>query len=116
MSHTCHAPDCNRRVPPRMLMCAPHWGALPAKIQRAIWREYRRGQEIDKNPSLRYLAVQRLACAYSVFKPNDEAAVLAALPYLGEALRYARIATEQGHGDPLEGLTPDWPAKPLNKA
>jgi hypothetical protein len=93
-----------------MLFCLPHWRALPKKIQDAIWREYRPGQERDKRPTWRYMAVQRLACAYSVFKPDDEAAVLEAIPYLQEAVRYAKEAVATGLGDPLEDLVPkDWP-------
>jgi hypothetical protein len=96
-----------------MLMCRAHWFALPPKIRSAIWREYRPGQEISKRPSLRYLAVQRLACAYSVFKPNDEKAALEALGYLAEGVRHAREAVKAGLGDPLENLVPaEWPTKP----
>ena len=36
--------------------CRKHWFALPPKIRSAIWRVYRPGQEIDKEPSLEYLA------------------------------------------------------------
>jgi hypothetical protein len=95
-----------------MLFCLPHWRALPKKVQDAVWREYRSGQEIDKKPSLRYLAVQKLACAYSVFKPDDEIAVLEAIPFLQAATRYAKEAVAAGLGDPLENLVPkDWPVK-----
>lgn len=110
MSHVCHAPDCNRPVPARMWGCKTHWFALPLKIRNAIWREYRPGQENDKKPSLRYLAVQRLACAHSVFKPDDEEAALRALGYLQEAVLYQREAIKEGFGDPLENLiAKDWP-------
>jgi hypothetical protein len=80
---------------------------MPDKIQQAIWREYRPGQEVDKQPSSRYIAVQRLACAQSVFKPDDEEAARTALPYLVEAVRYRRAAIAEGAGDPLEGLVTD---------
>jgi hypothetical protein len=89
-----------------MLFCLPHWRALPKKVQDAVWREYRSGQEIDKKPSLRYLSVQRLACALSVFKPDDEEAALLALVCLKEAVNYSRAAVEAGLGDPLENLAP----------
>ncbi len=104
MNHTCHAPGCKKLVPPQMYACKPHWYALPKKIRDAIWREYRPGQEDDKKPSLRYLAVQRLACAHLAFKPNDEKAVLATFPYIQEALQYRKKAIEAELGDPLEGL------------
>jgi hypothetical protein len=62
------------------------------------------------------MAVQRLALAYSVFRPNDEKCVLEALRYVGDAMRYAKLAVEAGQGDPLEGLIPkDWPM-PVKKA
>jgi hypothetical protein len=61
MTHHCHAHGCNRSVPPRMFACREHWFALSKEMQDAIWREYRSGQEVDKRPSLRYLAVQQLA-------------------------------------------------------
>lgn len=112
MSHTCHAPDCNRIVPARMFACKFHWYKLPKKIQDAIWDEYRNGQEITKRPTFRYMAVQRLACAYLVFEPHSEKAVRKALPYLAEAIRYQKAAIEAGLGDPLENLIPkEWPTK-----
>lgn len=102
MSHTCHAHDCHRQVPPSMLMCRGHWFSLRKAMRGAIWREYRPGQERDKKPSLRYLAVQRRAVGEVVFKPNDERAAAAAAPYLLESERLRRACVEAGHGDPLE--------------
>jgi hypothetical protein len=110
VSHACHAPSCKRQVPPHMFACRPHWLALPQKMRRAIWREYRPGQELDKRPSRRYLAVQQLACAHLVFKAHDDEAVLATLPYISEAMRYAKESIVDGLGDPLEDLIPkEWP-------
>lgn len=117
MSHTCHAPGCNRLIPPRMFACTGHWFALPNKMRDAIWREYREGQEIDKRPSVRYLAAQQLACAHLVFRPNDEKAVIKALPYISGVLECAKKAIADGLGDPLEGLIPkEWPTMPVVKA
>jgi hypothetical protein len=90
-----------------MLMCLRHWKALPGKVQRAIWREYRAGQEHTKLPTHRYMAVQQLAVMHSAFKPNDEAAALAAATYLRSALAYRAEAIRLGHGDPLDGLLPE---------
>lgn len=53
--HLCHAIGCERVVPPRMLMCAPHWRMVPLGMQRAVWRTYRPGQERMKDPSSAYL-------------------------------------------------------------
>jgi hypothetical protein len=105
MNHTCHAPGCTLQVPARMFACRTHWFALPQKIRNAIWREYRDGQEVDKKPSLRYLAVQQLACAHSVFKPYDENAAKEAIKYLARAVGFAREAVREGFGDPLFGLS-----------
>ena len=59
MTHTCHATGCNRAVPPKYLMCGKHWAMVPKSQQLEIWRHYRPGQEIDKNPSAAYLGVMK---------------------------------------------------------
>ncbi len=56
--HTCHALGCEKAVPPKMLMCLRHWRMVPVPLQRAVWREYVPGQEIRKDPTSAYLAVQ----------------------------------------------------------
>jgi hypothetical protein len=89
-----------------MFACRAHWFALRKKTRDAIWREYRPGQENDKKPSLRYLSVQRFACAELAFRPNDEAAALESARYLAEAIRLREEAIERGDGDPLDGLAP----------
>lgn len=61
MPHTCHAESCQVPVPPKMLMCRKHWYMVPAPLRREVWRVYRPGQEIDKNPSSEYLDVMRAA-------------------------------------------------------
>lgn len=57
MTHTCHARGCSTEVPPRLLMCLKHWRMVPKDMQKAVWRAYRPGQEVDKNPSPQYLRV-----------------------------------------------------------
>lgn len=59
MSHTCHWPGCIREVPPRMWGCETHWFKLPMALRNEIWRTYRPGQEITKDPSREYLAAAR---------------------------------------------------------
>jgi hypothetical protein len=66
MDHNCHAFGCTRKVPPRLLMCAAHWRIVPRQIQAQVWKHYRPGQEIDKNPTEAYLLVQR-AAIWAVF-------------------------------------------------
>ena len=87
-----------------MFACKAHWFGLPVKIRRAIWREYKPGQERTKDPSLRYLAVQRLAVMHTAFKPHDEEAAAVCAKYLQQALAFADAAVERGEGNPLEGL------------
>jgi hypothetical protein len=59
--HRCHADGCSRPVPPELLMCLRHWRLVPGPLQKAVWRTYRRGQEVDKNPSTEYLDAARNA-------------------------------------------------------
>jgi hypothetical protein len=40
--------------------CREHWFKLPKSLRDQVWKEYRPGQEIDKRPSMRYLAVAAL--------------------------------------------------------
>lgn len=61
MSHRCHAIGCDAQVPPAMLMCRAHWFAVPKPLRQEVWRLYRRGQEITKDPSPEYLAAARAA-------------------------------------------------------
>jgi hypothetical protein len=116
-THTCHAHGCKVPVAESMLMCRAHWWSVPKKTRDAIWREYRQGQEIAKTPSLRYLAVQRLAVGQAVFKPHDEDAAKIAAGYIAEAGKYCLLAMAAGKGNPLKGLVPDesWLASDLPK-
>lgn len=82
---------------------------VPKPVRDAIWREYQEGQEVNKKPSLRYLAVQRLAVMYTAFKPHDEVAALACAGYLRDALVIANECKKRGLGDPLAGLLPEEP-------
>jgi hypothetical protein len=59
--HTCHARPCNVEIPPKMFMCKRHWFMLPKTMRDAIWANYRPGQEIDKEPSAKYLEVAMAA-------------------------------------------------------
>lgn len=42
-------------------MCRPHWAMVPNKVRITIWNQYRPGQEVDKRPTLAYLAVQQMS-------------------------------------------------------
>lgn len=64
MSHTCHAYGCTKVVPPRLFLCAKHWYMLPQEMRDAVWREYREGQEVRKDPTSAYLRVADEAIAW----------------------------------------------------
>ena len=99
-----------------MFACSTHWFALRRPTRDAIWREYRAGQENDKRPSLRYLAVQQFAVGELAFKPHDEVAAARATEFFMNAARFARLAIKAGLGDPLEDLiTPILTAPPKKK-
>lgn len=40
--------------------CKTHWFSLPKFLRDAVWREYRSGQEIRKDPSTGYIVVAQL--------------------------------------------------------
>jgi len=92
-----------------MFMCKNHWYRVPALLRRAVWKEYRPGQESDKRPSNRYMAVQRRAIAEVAFKPHDEEAALVCANYIVESETWRSRAVEAGEGDPLAGLVKNEP-------
>lgn len=44
------AEGCRVAVPARMLMCKPHWFALPRPMRDRVWDLYRPGQEMGDPP------------------------------------------------------------------
>lgn len=101
-SHLCHAPGCGRKVKPRLFACRAHWNALSRAMQLAIWREYVPGQEERKDPTTRYKAVQRLACAQLATREGRPEAEVEELVRL--AGYYRRMAITVGKGDPFAPL------------
>lgn len=59
--HTCHARGCKKAVAPELLMCGPHWRAVPKRLQLDVWRHYRPGQCDDKQPSQAWLDAAQAA-------------------------------------------------------
>ncbi len=57
--HLCHYPDCKKQVPPRMWGCQIHWFRLPLYLRNKVWRAYKPGQEIRKDPSPQYMEVMQ---------------------------------------------------------
>ncbi len=114
MIHHCHAHRCDKPVPPARFACPAHWYSLRKEMQDAVWREYVNGQEIRKDASVRYLAVQQRAIAEIVlYKPksakglaiyNEALAKETAAPYLANSERWRQAAIKAGHGDPLAFL------------
>jgi hypothetical protein len=81
-----------------MAMCAKHWYMLPSKIRDSVWREYRPGQEIDKSPLSRYMAVMEFAISFVAGREGKECDSAA------EAAKWRQRAIDRGLGDPLAGL------------
>jgi hypothetical protein len=43
-SHRCPIDGCERRVPSYQLMCPRHWRAVPADVQRRLYRTWDHGR------------------------------------------------------------------------
>lgn len=73
-AHHCHAIGCGMVIPPRLLFCYRHWMMTPYVHRAAVRDAYRFGQEIDKNPSGRWMiAAQKAICAVAVREGNMSA-------------------------------------------
>lgn len=59
--HRCHATGCNVQISPFLLMCLKHWNMVPQVMKKRVWLYYRKGQEIDKQPSPEYMRAQQAA-------------------------------------------------------
>lgn len=45
-THRCYAPGCDQQVGMRLLMCKPHWYAVPKPLRDAIWDTYNQGRGV----------------------------------------------------------------------
>lgn len=72
MRHTCHWPGCPREVPPAMWGCQSHWFALPYHLRQQIWRTYRPGQEVTKDPSDAYIEAANRVQAWITQRMKNE--------------------------------------------
>ena len=63
--HTCHALDCDTRVPPHLHMCGRHWRMVPKALQARLWANYVDGQETTMTPTAGYLRAAA-ACVRAV--------------------------------------------------
>lgn len=69
--HHCHYPGCDKAVSPAMWGCKKHWFKLPMHLRNLIWRTYRPGQEISKNPSTEYIDAAKQVQAWIKENTND---------------------------------------------
>lgn len=106
MTHLCHAHGCERKVPPHIFMCRGHWYSLPKAVRDAIWFHYRSGQEITKDPSPSYMAVQQYAIALILSKSRGEHVGREVAKYLETSKRWRDLAVGAGNPDPTKGFMP----------
>jgi hypothetical protein len=77
-------------------MCPEHWAKLPQPVQRLIWHHYREGQEIDKSPTVDYIAAAFVAISLVALEEKKRMPTL----HLGGAMIYP----PQEPGDPQSKL------------
>ena len=53
-------------------MCLKHWQMVPKLVQALIWKHYRQGQEIDKHPSIEYIATAFVSVSCVALKENKQ--------------------------------------------
>lgn len=75
--HHCHAIGCEKPIPPKMHMCGEHWRLVPKAVQQLIWKHYRPGQEIDKRPSIDYIAAAFISISCVALKEGKPLPTLA---------------------------------------
>ncbi len=80
MAHHCHAVECQEPVPPKMHMCLRHWRMVPKAVQDLIWKHYRPGQEIDKEPTVEYLCVAFVSISCVALKEDKPLPRMATAP------------------------------------
>lgn len=76
VTHRCHAIGCDAEVPPALFMCRAHWFDVPKPLRKEVWRTYRRGQEITKDPSREYLAAAKAAIRAVAEKEGRQGSLL----------------------------------------
>ena len=70
-THHCAALDCAAKIPRKMLMCKPHWYALPKPMRDAIWSNYQEGQENEGGPRLSASYVDNVRAAVAYLSEKD---------------------------------------------
>jgi hypothetical protein len=60
-------------------MCGRHWRMVPKLVQDLVWHHYRPGQEIDKAPTVDYIATAYVAISCVAMQEGQR------LPTFGKA-------------------------------
>ena len=81
-SHTCHAIGCDVEVAPKFLMCPDHWRKVPKPLQDEVYKHYRPGQEIDKQPNAEWSKAARAAIdsVAAIAGPEQQSLLQSAVP------------------------------------
>ena len=69
---TCVADECDVTVVRPTLMCAEHWGMVPAALQTSLTATYRPGQEVDGTASTEHVAYLKAARAAIAHKQRRQ--------------------------------------------
>ncbi len=69
---TCVADECDVTLVRPTLMCAEHWGMVPAALQTSLTATYRPGQEVDGTASTEYVAYLKAARAEIAHKQRRQ--------------------------------------------
>lgn len=49
-------------------MCLMHWWMVPPNLQKAVWSTYRKGQGMEKRPSLEWIKAAKAAISFVAMK------------------------------------------------
>ena len=63
-------------VDPGLLCCKPHWFMIPKPLRQRVWKAYRKGQEVTKDPTPEYLAAAKAAIAAVAERDARQGALL----------------------------------------
>jgi len=70
----CEVAGCQSLIPSFMLMCQPHWLAVPSGLRLRVQNAYRDGREMRIHPTQQYLDARRAALGVVNMKQQNTAA------------------------------------------
>jgi protein gp37 len=79
----CSAHKCETEVSPKLFMCGLHWRLVPRRLQMAIWKHYRPGQEVDGRVTGKYFEAAQAAIEAVAQRQVEIAGAQLALPLGG---------------------------------